>query len=246
MPAALHSFPQHKPLPLPHPPTLRGRQTLSCVPCSQGQTTGVPASEWQNCVPVVRAQSPGSFQGGFGATGRQGSALTPTWAPGEGWQPRCQAQPLMPAHTQHHTVMPGSLPRWAQPHPPLSRASRGPGPRLRPGGEARQVPVHDASHSCAGSSSGRSSGSRPRSSGTSGKPGTEGQPQALKPGFQVHPGIRLRNGVTATRTPAGGGPALTSSSSLVKPGPSSLFTAMTTATTSLPFMTGVARRLLVS
>lgn len=39
---------------------------------------------------------------------------------------------------------------------------------------------------------------------------------------------------------------LTSSSSLVKHGPSSLFTAMITATTSLPFMMGVARMFLVT
>lgn len=39
---------------------------------------------------------------------------------------------------------------------------------------------------------------------------------------------------------------LTSSSSLVKHGPSSLFRAMMTATTSLPFMMGVARMFLVS
>lgn len=39
---------------------------------------------------------------------------------------------------------------------------------------------------------------------------------------------------------------LTSSSSLVKHGPSSLFTAMITATTSLPFMIGVDRMFLVT
>lgn len=193
------------------------------------------------------------------------------------------------AQCQHHThntaqLPPNPLPgAWAwepaqvSTAPPVTvQGERGSGtPTGGPGGGAHGVVVHvpgrGVSHSCAGSSSGRSSGSAWQSSGTSRKPGMGVTKTGVKAGFsgvcaatcllvsawaavdgtRVPACMSMRTDgwmLIATRTPAQGreAPTLTSSSSLVKHGPSSLFRAMITATTSLPFMTGVARMFLVT